>query len=114
MSASTTSPAALQDPDLLALAEKVSYRQRSGWGRERASSGAAEIVLADGRAYSTEIHEALGHPDRPLSDDRLRAKFAACATRAARPQSPRQIEAAAGRILALEAEPDVARLVADL
>lgn len=107
-------PAALNDPDLLSVAAKVSYRRRPEWGREHAASGAVEVMLADGRQCRAEIMEPLGNPDRPLSDDQLKSKFSACAARSAKPRPPEEIDQIADRILALEAEPDMARLIADL
>jgi 2-methylcitrate dehydratase PrpD len=79
-------PARLADPDVAALADRISYRQVPGWGRDRASSGIVEIALADGRILHETVDLALGHPDRPLSDALLDTKFADCAARAAVPR----------------------------
>jgi 2-methylcitrate dehydratase PrpD len=37
------------------------------------------VRLTDGRAFDAPARGASGHPDAPLSDERLRAKFVACA-----------------------------------
>jgi 2-methylcitrate dehydratase PrpD len=99
------------DPRLLAAADKVTYRQRPDWGRDRAVSAALEIVLRDGRSLRRELDVPLGHPDRPLPDDALRAKFVQCAARAARPLGPAETESLADRIFALEAEGDAGSLL---
>ncbi|PSJ42070.1 MmgE/PrpD family protein [Allosphingosinicella deserti] len=101
----------LADPDILALAERVSYRQRPGWGRDRAASAALEILLRDGRTLSAELDVPLGHPDRPLSDVQLRAKFVACAARAARPLSRGAADTLADRWLSLDREADVGAVI---
>jgi 2-methylcitrate dehydratase PrpD len=99
------------DPRLLAIAARVSYRQRPGWGRERAASAAVALVLRDGRRVAAELDVPLGHPDRPLSDGQLRAKFLDCAARASRPLAGKAAEAIADRLMALEQESDVGALI---
>ena len=108
------SPAALADPDLLAVAAKVTYRRRPEWDRAHATCGAIEMLLVDGRRVAAEILEPLGSPDRPLSDAELKSKFISCAARSASPLPEARAERIAARILALETEPDMARIVADL
>jgi 2-methylcitrate dehydratase PrpD len=103
--------AARGDPHLLAIADKVTYRQRPGWGRDRAASAALEIVLRDGRSVKKELDVPLGHPDRPLSDEQLRAKFVACAARSARPLEPAAANALADRIFNLETSEDAGGLL---
>jgi 2-methylcitrate dehydratase PrpD len=93
---------ARHDPALLAVAGRVGYAQRPGWGRDRAASAAVELVLRDGRSLSAELDVPLGHPDRPLSDDQLRAKFVDCAGRAAVPIAPAAAEALADSLMRLE------------
>ena len=108
------SPAALADPDLLSVAAKVTYSPRPEWGRRHATCAAVEILLADGRRLAAEILEPLGSPDRPLSDTQLRTKFVDCAGRSTTPLRADQAEEIAMRVLALEVEPDMAQLIADL
>ena len=43
--------------------------------------GRVEIVLADGRRRSAEATRTPGHPDHPLDEAALRAKFLSCARR---------------------------------
>jgi 2-methylcitrate dehydratase PrpD len=78
-------PAALSRTAARRLGAQVRFHQVPGWGRAQAASGGVTIVLADGRRLQSTIDTALGHPDRPLDDAALIAKFVACAGRAARP-----------------------------
>lgn len=83
-------------------------REQQAWTR-------VSLRLADGRILEAGPRGARGHPDQPLADAALRAKFLACATRVL----PRgEAEAVAEQIAAFEAIPDIraltARLVGDL
>lgn len=102
---------ARRDPHLLAVSDIVTYRQRPDWGRDRAASAALEIVLRDGRSLRRELEVPLGHPDRPLSDDQLRAKFIQCAARSAMPLDSRAAESLANRIFSLETIEDSGSLL---
>lgn len=94
--------ASLNDPDILALAAKVTPLDRSDWGRDHATAGGIVITLNDAEVISAEAHQALGHPSQPLSDDDLVAKFISCAQRAARPLSSGDAERLAWQILTLD------------
>jgi 2-methylcitrate dehydratase PrpD len=50
-----------------------------GWGREHAASGRLAIGLADGTWREIEVIEALGTPNRAMSDQSLVEKFTNCA-----------------------------------
>lgn len=63
----------LRDPRALALADRTTYRPD-----ERAPHGRVALHMMDGRVLEAAVGTALGHPARPLSDDRLRAKFRDC------------------------------------
>ncbi|NJC04404.1 2-methylcitrate dehydratase PrpD [Sphingomonas kaistensis] len=80
-------PERLADPAIRELAGKVGERPNPAWGREQAASGSLTIHLRDGRKARAEIAIAAGDPRRPLSDDDLEAKFAACAALASEPWS---------------------------
>ena len=56
-----------------------------GWGREHAASGRLGIGLADGTRREIEVIEALGSPNRAMSDQALVEKFTNCGARAAHP-----------------------------
>jgi 2-methylcitrate dehydratase PrpD len=83
-------------------------REQQAWSR-------VSLRLADGHLLDSPPRGARGHPDQPLSDAALRAKFLGCATRVL----PRgEAEAVAEQIAAFEAIPDIraltTRLVGDL
>jgi len=88
----------LTNPEVLAVASRVVPFAREG----SATSGGLEIELLNGRRYACEIDQALGHPDRPMSEERLRAKFIDCAARGAVPMAGAEAEALCDRILKLE------------
>jgi 2-methylcitrate dehydratase PrpD len=94
-------PAALADPDVLAVAAKVVPVRNPAWGRAEAASGSVTIVTADGERRHHAVAQAAGHPDRPMSDAALVAKFVDCARRAAPPIEEARALAVAEAILNL-------------
>ncbi|MCC7461218.1 MAG: MmgE/PrpD family protein [Gammaproteobacteria bacterium] len=103
-------PAALADPDVLALARRITARSNDSGRLSGASAGALSIGLADGRRIEGAVAQALGHPDRPLPRNALITKFIDCAGRAACPIEPARAHALAGDLLRIDALADVARL----
>jgi 2-methylcitrate dehydratase PrpD len=101
-----------RDPALLAVAERARALVVDMPGRMRGSGGGLCIALVDGRELRAEIADALGGPQRPLSDAELVDKFVDCAGRSARPLDPARARGFAGRILALEHVADVGALLA--
>lgn len=95
------------NPDVLAIAQRVEPVARG----MSPTSGALEVELRDGRRYTCEIEQALGHPTRPLSDERLRTKFIDCATRAATPMGVAAAEALSSRLMNVDQEATVGALV---
>jgi 2-methylcitrate dehydratase PrpD len=79
-------------------------REQHAWSR-------VTVRLSDGRTLEAAPRGAQGHPDQPLSDAALRAKFLACATRVL---SPGEAEAVAEQIASFEAIPDICALTARL
>jgi 2-methylcitrate dehydratase PrpD len=73
--------AALGDPGVHGLMEKVSYREEAGLADLAAYPEAArvDLTLADGRGFSHQCDCATGDPRAPMSDEALHAKFMACA-----------------------------------
>lgn len=69
----------LQDPALLAFAARVTHRLEPAWPYQEATRGRLSLRLRDGRSFALEDQVAPGHPERPLSDEQLRAKFRGCA-----------------------------------
>ncbi|MFL9841695.1 MmgE/PrpD family protein [Sphingomonas sp. ST-64] len=88
--------ARVADPETRALADKVVERRNPDWTRTEAASGSLAITLDDGTLVTHRVMQAAGHPDRPMDDESLVAKFVDCAAHAARP-----IDAASARTIAL-------------
>ena len=105
---------ALGDPQLLALAAKVSsiVAPEASW--QRGEGGRMVVAMADGSRFEASLDDALGCPARPLGEAALVAKFIDCAGRAARPVGREAAERLAARILALEDCPDVGALFAGI
>jgi len=79
-------------------------REQHAWAR-------VTVRLSDGRALTAGPRGPQGHPDQPLSDESLRAKFLACATRAL---SRGEAEGVAEQIASFEDIPDIRALTARL
>jgi 2-methylcitrate dehydratase PrpD len=69
------------------------------------------VRLRDGRALESPPRGASGHPDQPLSDAQLRAKFRACA---ASVLGPDEADGVAAQLAHLEDIPDIRALTARL
>ena len=91
----------LRKQEVLSLSHRVVFDYQEQI--TSATNGAILVELADGRRFSAEIPQALGHPTRPLDDARLGAKFVDCAMRAAKPMSKDEAEAFAERLMSAEA-----------
>jgi 2-methylcitrate dehydratase PrpD len=81
------------------FAGRLEAKRVPGWGREHAASGRLAVRLTNGAQHEIEVLEALGCPNRPLSDRALVAKFTACAGRAAHPLTPASSAAIAQAIV---------------
>jgi len=77
-------PECRTDPHVLQIAERVVERLNPDWSRQHASSGSLAMVLTDGTRIEHAVPQALGHPSRPISDEKLADKFRSNAARAAR------------------------------
>jgi 2-methylcitrate dehydratase PrpD len=80
-------------------------------GLEQHAWSRVSVRLGDGRVLAAPPGGARGHPDQPLSDEALRAKFLACAERAI---SRDEAEGIAEQVAALEDLPDLRTLTARL
>ena len=69
------------DRRVLALAERVHYRVDDTLPFPETFGGRITIVLRDGRVREADELVNRGHPDRPLTDDEVVAKFSANARR---------------------------------
>ena len=104
-------PGALSDPDTLAMAQRVTYALKPGWGPERNAGGVTELLLKDGRTLSMQVDHAKGSPHNPLSRAELIAKFKDCARRARRPVTGAEADRWASAVLSLEDADDAARAI---
>jgi 2-methylcitrate dehydratase PrpD len=100
---------ALAEREVLAVAQRVVYRVDPELGANQATSGRLALVLRGGSSYERQFERALGHPDNPLSDAGLVAKFVHCAARAHRPLSAAQAQAAVVAISAIDQAPSAKR-----
>jgi 2-methylcitrate dehydratase PrpD len=96
------------DPELAAMLARV----RIVLADEAFSSdmipepGRVEVVLADGRRRTAAATRTPGHPDYPLDDAALRAKFLSCTRRLGEPRRQALLDALAH----LDEADDVARI----
>ncbi|MCC7079283.1 MAG: MmgE/PrpD family protein [Burkholderiales bacterium] len=100
-------PQALRDPEVLALARKVTYAIDAESNFPRHYSGAVEIVTLDRRTYSDREDVNKGSSERPLSEAEIESKFLANACRVMpRARAERIMEA----VLTIERAADVAEV----
>ena len=101
--------AGVDHPSVLALAERI-----RGEAKDDAPAGWAKIMVqrTDGRSATLETAaEALGSPERPLSDAQLEAKFRDCAAHAVRPISAATVDQAIELVQQLETYDDTTALI---
>ena len=103
--------AAIADPDVLAVAAKVSHEPREFATYPEAFPGSARIVLASGEVLDAELAYQKGAPENPLSAAEVQAKFRDNAG----PALPDEAAAAlAEAVLTLEEQLGVAAVLAPL
>lgn len=68
-------PAALRDPQVLALARKVTYVVDTASNFPRHYTGEVEVVMGDGRTLAEREDVNLGSPERPLAEAHVLRKF---------------------------------------
>src|SRR5262249_11052879 len=103
--------AAIADPDVLALAAKVSHEPREFATYPEAFPGAARLVLASGETLERELPYQKAAPENPWSPADVRAKFRANAELALPADLAIALEAA---ILTLDEQDDVTAALAPL
>ncbi|WP_188054156.1 MmgE/PrpD family protein [Sphingosinithalassobacter sp. CS137] len=104
--------AALADPEVRALAARIVPREDPAFGWRLGSGGALTITMRSGERFHREVRDALGCPDRPLSDAQLVEKFVDCAGRAERPCGRDEALALADAILTSDTCDDIGALFA--
>lgn len=87
----------IADPATRTLAHKVVELRNPDWGRSEAASGSLTVTFDDDTTISHRVMQAAGHPDRPMDDAALIAKFVDCAGHAVEP-----VKAAIAREMALK------------
>jgi 2-methylcitrate dehydratase PrpD len=98
-------PDGLRDPIALALTEHTTYRFD-----DAVEGGVVIVQTTDGRRLEAGVDKPLGHPARPMSGERLRAKFRDCCSYSA--VAPGDVDKLIAFIEQLEAADDVAPLAA--
>lgn len=94
------------DAAILALAGRVRHRSNDA-PQDQSTRGGLTLETKDGRQFHAEYEEPLGHPSRPIDDDRLREKFRLCVAKAACPTDDMAAELFIERTAALEAVTDI-------
>lgn len=108
------SAAALERPDLQAMARRIETAQDESLVRTDGGPGAVrvEILTLGGESHAREVRLAKGDPAQPMSPAEYRAKFLGCADAAGMPRM--QSEGILQRILVLDQNVNVAGLTASL
>lgn len=76
----------LDDPAVAKLAERITCRHDPEMDAHGTiEGGRVEIVLSDGSRHERAVRHAPGHPDAPLGEEEIVAKFRDCAAHAATP-----------------------------
>jgi 2-methylcitrate dehydratase PrpD len=97
-------PMRLQDDRVLDLAARVSYTPEPSTGMSDVVKGTLELHMRGGAAFSLRVEHPLGHPDNPLTEAQLVAKFVDCAGRAAVPLAPAEARRAATALLSVDSQ----------
>lgn len=103
------SSSALVRPNVLALADKVSYRVVEG-----KLTDVLEVKLRDGTVRRRAVTAVYGSPAAPLPLETLTKKFIDCGLQARRPLTSAQLENTAASILSVDRTRNVRSLLAQL
>jgi 2-methylcitrate dehydratase PrpD len=103
----TYAPAALRDAATLSLADRVEYTVTNGPPR-------LLLKLKDGRSLQWQPGTLYGSPENPLPDKVLLEKFVDCGSVAQRPRPARTLRVLAQRLLDIESERDMRKLLLSL
>jgi 2-methylcitrate dehydratase PrpD len=106
----------LADPAVLAMADKVIYRDDPGselpvGGHSALSRPTVEITMSDGAVYTHRPDGVPGDPRHPVGADLLEAKFRDCVSFSARPVADADVERAIELVRHLDELDDVAAVV---
>lgn len=106
--------AMVQRPEAQALAQRVTRHLHPLSAQQTGSNGEelpviVTVKLRDGRKYTQQVDVPKGHPDKPLSEAELYAKFRTCAGLAL---PPAKVEQALDALVHLEAQDNITPCVA--
>lgn len=102
-------PQNLRKPELLSLAQRVTYRENDEMKRLQSTIAPAMVELRthDGQSFSRRIDEVYGHPNNPMSEEAVIAKFKDCLQYAKNPISEHQVDRLGNRLMHLEDISDI-------
>ncbi|MGG4554625.1 MmgE/PrpD family protein [Paenibacillus humicus] len=103
---------ALQNEQVLKLADKVVYQIDHAAARAEAVGGALKVITGRG-AFYVKVDKPFGHPEQPMSEQMLMTKFRDCARYAERPLSDEHIDQLVERVMNLEQVKDVSQDLMD-
>jgi 2-methylcitrate dehydratase PrpD len=104
-------PERLKDKNVLQLAQKIRYDLDPGLGLRDATRGFLEIKTKDNKTYTKRVDRAYGHPDNPVSQEAIVAKFMSCADKAETRISRDRLKEVSKCILSLEQINDIRQIV---
>lgn len=105
---------ALVDQRVLHLARKVTYEFDQKLSLKGAMQGLVEVKTRRGETLSKKVDFPYGHPNNPISEEKLVAKFVDCAQHAVRRYSEEQLDDLVEIVLNLEKVDRIGELAAYL
>ena len=85
--------AALKDPAVLSLADRVTWQVDESRSADGTIEGATvEIETTSGAKHRHSVRHGMGHPDAPLTDGVIKHKFEGCGAMAHRPPAAKDVE----------------------
>ena len=101
-------PANLRSRDVLAAIRRVQYRVSDDLGPAAEITPAiVEVQTKDGQAFSDRLNIVFGHPNNPMSEEDVIAKFKDCLQYARHPIPEQQIDRLIDSLLRLDVVQDV-------
>ena len=104
-------PERLKDKNILQLAQKIRYDVDPDLGLSDATRGFLEIKTKGNRTYAKRVDRVYGHPDNPLSQKAVVAKFISCADKAKTRIPEERLKQLSKSILSLEDIKDIRQIV---
>jgi 2-methylcitrate dehydratase PrpD len=104
--------AAIKSPDILEIASKITVELDHSLDRsDRIPPGKLKIITKSGQAYSKQVDDPLGSPERPMSFDDCKKKFRDCSSYPESKLPNQQIERVIELIGQLEQSKDVGEIM---